>query len=167
MGSRSRPLRNTGPLPLRENIPCDQRHKLKIEELHLEQGWCRGLQANERLSRHHTLSSARQRVDWPSPAQDRLDLALSARYHHSNDLFVPPGYFYMQPETLGEQTWRVLRNQLPHLYERELHERHPLQVRPHQQRNLAHEVKADPSSDHLVLTRPNYHRRDDGAFFKV
>ncbi|XP_059468675.1 uncharacterized protein LOC132192641 [Neocloeon triangulifer] len=167
MGTKNRQLRNLGPLPLQETIPSDQPHKVQIENLHLRQGWAQFLHPSERLSRHHTLSSARQRQDWSFPTQDKLDLALSARYHHEKDLFVSKGYFYTQPETLGETTWRVLRNELPNLYERQLIFHHPLQIRDHEQRNLAHEVKLDPSSDHLVLTRPNYHRRKDGAFFKV
>lgn len=62
---------------------------------------------------------------------------------------------------------KMLRNDLPNLYHRKLEYKHPLLIKDHAHRHQGHEVKPDPSSDHLVLTRPNYHRRQDGAFFKV
>lgn len=43
---------------------------------------------------------------------DALDFALDAVYVHSRDTLVPKMYVPMQPETLGKETWRVLRNEI-------------------------------------------------------
>lgn len=43
---------------------------------------------------------------------DALDLALNTVYVHSRDTLVPKSYMPMQPETLGRETWRVLRNEI-------------------------------------------------------
>lgn len=44
--------------------------------------------------------------------KDSLDLALNSVYVHSKDTLVPKMYTIMQPETLGQETWRVLKNEI-------------------------------------------------------
>lgn len=44
--------------------------------------------------------------------RDALDLALNSVYTHSRDTLVPKMYVPIQPETLGRETWRVLRNEI-------------------------------------------------------
>jgi Protein of unknown function (DUF3695) len=75
--------------------------------LYEQQDWWLGMSACERLWRHHTLSSARRTQGWASETPDRLDLALNATYHHSRDLFQPPGYNFMQPETSTNETRKL------------------------------------------------------------
>lgn len=43
---------------------------------------------------------------------DALDLALNSVYAHSRDTLVSKMYVPIQPETLGRETWRVLRNEI-------------------------------------------------------
>lgn len=51
--------------------------------------------------------------DWFSQVpKDALDFALTSVYAHSRDTLVPKMYVPMQPETLGKETWRVLRNEI-------------------------------------------------------
>lgn len=43
---------------------------------------------------------------------DALDLALNSVYAHGRDTLVSKMYVPIQPETLGRETWRVLRNKI-------------------------------------------------------
>lgn len=43
---------------------------------------------------------------------DALDLALTSVYAHSRDTLIPKRFVPVQPETLGRETWRVLRNEI-------------------------------------------------------
>lgn len=47
---------------------------------------------------------------------DALDLALNSMYTHSRDTLVSKIYVFIQPETLGRETWRVMRNEIKVLY---------------------------------------------------
>lgn len=42
--------------------------------------------------------------------EDSLDLVLAATYNHSTERFADKEDLYMQPETIGCDTWRRLRN---------------------------------------------------------
>ncbi|XP_043465479.1 protein C1orf194 isoform X2 [Leptopilina heterotoma] len=76
--------------------------------------WQAKLQPHERLFAHHTLTSIRKdhRLYRPQVPTDSLDYALSSVYKHCEDTFVPKMYTRIQPETLGIETWRVLRNEI-------------------------------------------------------
>ncbi|CAH0564569.1 unnamed protein product [Brassicogethes aeneus] len=76
---------------------------------------CKGnLKTYERLHEHQTLSSARRFAYFQAykdtVPSDSLDVALSSRYDHEKELFPAKTDYYYQAETLGEQTWRRLRN---------------------------------------------------------
>ncbi|XP_043493607.1 uncharacterized protein LOC122518624 [Polistes fuscatus] len=76
--------------------------------------WDLKLTPYERLFAHHTLNSIRKdcRLVRPQVPNDSLDLALNSVYVHSKDTLVPKMYTIMQPETLGQETWRVLKNEI-------------------------------------------------------
>ncbi|XP_046409340.1 uncharacterized protein C1orf194 homolog [Neodiprion virginianus] len=76
--------------------------------------WYKRLKSHERLFAHHTLNSVRKdlRLVRTKVPNDALDLALSSSYVHNEDSMVPKAYVCMQPETLKQETWRVLRNQI-------------------------------------------------------
>ncbi|XP_047357147.1 uncharacterized protein LOC124951991 isoform X1 [Vespa velutina] len=76
--------------------------------------WDLKLTPYERLFAHHTLNSIRKdcRLIRPKVPNDSLDLALNSIYVHSKDTLVPKMYTIMQPETLGRETWRVLKNEI-------------------------------------------------------
>ncbi|XP_051161224.1 cilia- and flagella-associated protein 276 [Leptopilina boulardi] len=76
--------------------------------------WQEKLQPHERLFAHHTLTSIRKdhRLFRPQVPTDSLDYALSSVYKHCKDTFVPKMYTRIQPESLGIETWRVLRNEI-------------------------------------------------------
>lgn len=61
----------------------------------------------QRLFAHHTLSSMRQSVYYMcySAPQDRLDFVLDSTYRHEAEVFPEITDIYLQPETLGHETW--------------------------------------------------------------
>lgn len=98
-----------------------------------DRDWNVKLSAHERLFAHHTLNSIRRDRRFIRPQvrhsisefnfrrymlmflqvpDDALDLALNSVYTHSRDSLVPKMYVPMQPETLGKETWRVMRNEI-------------------------------------------------------
>lgn len=112
-----------------------------------DRNWNVKLSAHERLFAHHTLNSIRRDRKFIRPQvwhmildlgytfvfyhdfcvytcvliqvpDDALDLALNSVYTHSRDSLVSKLYVPMQPETLGKETWRVMRNEIKviHMY---------------------------------------------------
>lgn len=105
-----------------------------------DRDWNVKLSAHERLFAHHTLNSIRRDRRLVRPQvwysmlkvklcvtsqlssicmplllqvpHDALDLALNSVYAHSRDTLVSKMYVPIQPETLGRETWRVLRNEI-------------------------------------------------------
>ncbi|KAL3273520.1 hypothetical protein HHI36_014960 [Cryptolaemus montrouzieri] len=76
--------------------------------------WYRDLRASDRLFNHHTLASARKSVHYrPNPhliPRDDLDYILASTYLHNEDSFCEPIDPLIQAETLGQDTFRRLRN---------------------------------------------------------
>lgn len=75
---------------------------------------CGGSSVFFRLNRYHTLASARKFSHFkPFPdliPQDSLDLMLTSTYNQTKDKFPEKVDVHVQPETLGIDTWRRLRN---------------------------------------------------------
>ncbi|XP_049823313.1 uncharacterized protein LOC126265553 [Aethina tumida] len=84
------------------------------ENKKLCKSWETDLQTFERLHAHQTLSSARRYAHFhcyrDTVPSDSLDIALSAKYNHEQELFPDKTDYFYQAETLGEKTWRRLRN---------------------------------------------------------
>ncbi|XP_076174863.1 cilia- and flagella-associated protein 276 [Ptiloglossa arizonensis] len=144
--------------------------------------WSANLKSHERLFAHHTLNSIRKdarlmRFEVP---KDALDLALTTVYVHSKDTLVPKVYVAMQPETLGQKTWRVLKNEIA-VYKRstllkdvdddpvslllcrELCYRGPVPERRIHPSN----VKLNITGPHSVQSNPGYSRKIDGTFYSI
>lgn len=75
---------------------------------------CGGRTIFTRLNRYHTLSSARKYAHFKPFSslvpQDSLDLVLSSSYDQTMEQFPQTVDVHLQPETLGIDTWRRLRN---------------------------------------------------------
>ncbi|KOX73240.1 hypothetical protein WN51_00351 [Melipona quadrifasciata] len=108
-------IRNPYPLPdvVREGVWLRQ-PVLGSKVSPKDRDWSAKLKAHERLFAHHTLNSIRRdnRLQRSQVPEDALDLALTTVYVHSRDTLVPKSYVPVQPETLGQRTWRVLKNQI-------------------------------------------------------
>ncbi|CAH1117459.1 unnamed protein product [Phaedon cochleariae] len=75
---------------------------------------CGGAPAYRRMHDHHTLASARRFALFKPFGdlipRDQLDLVLSSSYNQSTEVFPDTEDVFLQPETLGVETWRRLRN---------------------------------------------------------
>uniref|UniRef100_A0A0A9YHD8 Uncharacterized protein n=1 Tax=Lygus hesperus TaxID=30085 RepID=A0A0A9YHD8_LYGHE len=77
-----------------------------------EYDWARHVPPFERLYHHHTLSSIRQYhlLRQSCAPKDSLDIMLTSVYDHTKECFYPKAWPYVQPETVGLPTFRLLRN---------------------------------------------------------
>ncbi|XP_012216314.2 cilia- and flagella-associated protein 276 [Linepithema humile] len=159
-----------------------------------DRDWNVKLSAHERLFAHHTLNSIRKDhrfVRFQVP-KDALDFALTSVYAHSRDTLVPKMYVPMQPETLGKETWRVLRNEIKIVPEPPKPDR-PMHVSGHPDEELKSLVRAPLSADkskcysgstlprrihpssvklniegpHMDQSNPGYSRKIDGTFYSI
>ncbi|EFA07888.1 hypothetical protein TcasGA2_TC005463 [Tribolium castaneum] len=152
------------------------------------------LKPYERMHAHHTLASAR-RYAFFRPFRDLipgddLDFILNSPYDHSQEIFPDPIDIYLQPETLGQVTWRRLRNtsdlkssleararielqqqklflaghgHLPF----KLNKYHPVIISGIEERRHPSNVKLMNSSHHSPQTNAGYSRQDsDGNFYQ-
>jgi hypothetical protein len=69
--------------------------------------WAKDLLVWERLFAHHTLSSIRHFATFVccNTPQDKLDFVLDSTYRHDAAIFPSITDVYLQPETLGHETW--------------------------------------------------------------
>ncbi|XP_077273698.1 cilia- and flagella-associated protein 276 [Temnothorax americanus] len=159
-----------------------------------DRNWNVKLSAHERLFAHHTLNSIRRdrRLIRPQVPHDALDLALNSVYAHSRDTLVSKMYVPIQPETLGRETWRVLRNEIKILPEPPKPDR-PRHVSGHPDEELKSVVRVPLSADksrchsgptlprrihpssvklniegpHMDQSNPGYSRKIDGTFYSI
>ncbi|XP_066904094.1 protein CFAP276 isoform X2 [Halyomorpha halys] len=77
-----------------------------------EYDWVHSVSPFERLYNHNTLASIRQNrlCNHPCAPKDALDICLTSVYDHTRDSFLPNSYPYIQPETIGLPSYRLLRN---------------------------------------------------------
>ncbi|XP_043249206.1 protein C1orf194 [Colletes gigas] len=142
--------------------------------------WSANLKSYERLFAHHTLNSIRKdaRLMRLQEPNDALDLALTTVYVHSKDTLVPKVYVTMQPEALGQKTWRVLKNQIEVKYSiTSKGEDDPVSLlleRSHCYRGPVAERRGHPSNvklnitgPHSVQSNPGYSRKIDGTFYSI
>lgn len=76
--------------------------------------WYFGLPPHDRLNFHQTLSSTRRYAGFrkfPNKVPtDSLDFLLQSQYQHDRELFADKVDIVLQPETVGRQTFRRIRN---------------------------------------------------------
>jgi hypothetical protein len=92
---------------------CKNQNEMSCKEgdiqvdLRKDPNWAKNLLVWQRLFAHHTLSSMRQSVYYMcySAPQDRLDFVLDSIYRHEAEVFPEITDVYLQPETLGHETW--------------------------------------------------------------
>lgn len=77
------------------------------DDLRNNPDWAKDLLVWQRLFAHHTLSSTRHLATFVccNTPQDKLDFVLDSTYRHEAATFPRITDVYLQPETLGYQTW--------------------------------------------------------------
>jgi hypothetical protein len=92
---------------------CKKQHEIISKEENIQvdlwknPNWAKNLLVWQRLFAHHTLSSMRRYVNYKccNAPQDRLDFVLDSTYRHEAEIFPEITDIYLQPETLGHETW--------------------------------------------------------------
>lgn len=77
------------------------------DDLRNNPNWAKDLLVWQRLFTHHTLSSTRHFATFVccKTPQDKLDFVLDSTYRHDAAIFPHITDVYLQPETLGYETW--------------------------------------------------------------
>lgn len=122
-----------------------------------------------KLNATKTLSSARQEVASydPQAPRDSLDFVLKCKYNHSDEFIRSKAETLIQPETVGENHGRILKNRPPPykpvtLQDLPLIEHSPTRkTTTHSSKGLAIE------SHHSEATNRGYSRKHDGGFYST
>jgi len=121
----------------------------------------------QRLSDHHTLSSARREVYHFDPAapRDDLDFVLKSNYNQHQELLKNKNEVVYQPETFTEEHGRVLKNRKKTEAGVVTSMNHPLVISDQKTKESTHSVKTAIASHHTETTNKGYSRKPDGGFF--
>uniref|UniRef100_A0A023EH39 Uncharacterized protein n=1 Tax=Aedes albopictus TaxID=7160 RepID=A0A023EH39_AEDAL len=161
--------RNDDHIPNIDGEGCYMQELPAPPETHPSIRWSASLSPNERVFYHQTLSSARRAAKFvttgPIP-RDSLDINLASQYNHSDELFKGKNDVVMQEETVGQTTFRRLRNTRDLSPEKIIPLKHPLQIGGLQEKASPNTVKLMNTGPHTPLTNPGYSRQSgDGNFF--
>ncbi|XP_072931791.1 uncharacterized protein [Epargyreus clarus] len=122
-----------------------------------------GVPTGSRLFSHHTLASVRK-LHFFHPfflPDDSLDLILAATYNHSTERFADKEDLYLQPETIGCDTWRRLRNTYDKLPPVVIPLGHPMKRGGIKERKSPFSVKLMNSGVHSSQTNPGYNKKSN------
>lgn len=122
-----------------------------------------------RLNTTKTLSSARQEVvsHDPQAPRDSLDFVLKCQYNHSDEFMRSKAETLVQPETVGQNHGRVLKNRPSPLKPVTLED---LQLKEHfpARKTTTHSSKGLAiESHHSEATNRGYSRKHDGGFYST
>lgn len=128
------------------------------------------LSPHERLFYHQTLGSLRKSRIYQENSNipsDSLDFVLDSRYNHSKELFPNRGEMLVQSETLGKETFRVLRNEKKLPDKVVEHMGHPLRIGGLTEKMSPHNIKQHNSGHHSQFTNNGFSRQPgNGNFFR-
>lgn len=138
------------------------------EQLKSNRSWDADLSSHERLFYHQTLGSVRRSQIYqenPGVPKDNLDFVLESKYNHSKELFPNRGDMLVQNETLGKDTFRVLRNEKKLPDKVVEHMGHPLRIGGLKEKR--YNVKQNNSGHHSQFTNNGFSRQPgNGNFFR-
>lgn len=123
----------------------------------------------QRLNSTCTLASSRREVYHhdPKAPRDSLDFILKANYDHHGELLKNRSETLMQPETLGANHGRILKNRVP---EKEAEPVSPtgkltiVSIHTPKKESI-HSVKGAIESHHTPATNQGFSRKHDGGFY--
>ncbi|XP_067683749.1 protein CFAP276-like isoform X1 [Haliotis asinina] len=120
-----------------------------------------------RLNTKHTLSSTRREIQHYDPVapQDSLDFVLKSEYNHHAEFLMDKNETLLQPETLGREHGRVLKNRTVVVIPEAPLMDHPISISEQTKRESIHCIKNAIESHHTQTTNKGYSRKPDGGFF--
>jgi len=121
----------------------------------------------QRLSAHHTLSSARHQVYHhdPQAPTDDLDFVLKSQYNQHEELLKNKNEVLYQKETVGDDHGRVLKNRIKVEPVKPMPLNHPLIISSQAKKEDINSVKTAIESHHTETTNKGFSRKIDGGFF--
>jgi len=120
-----------------------------------------------RLNGTCTLASSRREVYHhdPQAPRDSLDFVLKARYDHHKEFLQATNETLIQPETVGAQHGRVLKNRVYQVPPEKAQLNHPLRIASAAKKESPHSIKNAIDGHHTQTTNRGYSRKPDGGFF--
>lgn len=120
-----------------------------------------------RLNTNATLSSGRREVYHrdPKAPHDSLDFVLKANYNQHKEFLKGSNETLLQPETLGHEHGRVLKNRTYHVPPQKHALNHPLRTSESPKKEHPHNIKVAIEGNHTQTTNRGYSRKPDGGFF--
>lgn len=120
-----------------------------------------------KLSTTSTLASARREVyhNDPQAPCDSLDFVLKSQYDHHKEFLKGSNETLVQPETLGQDHGRVLKNKTVLVASKKNPLNHPLQMSESPKKQSPHSIKNAIEGHHTQTTNRGYSRKPDGGFF--
>lgn len=121
----------------------------------------------QRLNRTCTLSSSRREVYHhdPQAPRDSLDFVLKSEYNHHGEFLKDSSETLLQPETLGLEHGRILKNKTFHVPPAKNPMNHPLRVAKAKRHDNPNSIKNVIEGHHTQTTNRGYSRKPDGGFF--
>ncbi|XP_071816436.1 protein CFAP276-like [Apostichopus japonicus] len=123
-----------------------------------------------RLYETCTLTSARREVHHydPKAPKDSLDFILKADYDHHNQLLEPTSRTLIQPETIGKDHGRILKNRVQKEVVTDEEKTEPSIKKvsiQNPKKESIDSVKGAIESHHSAATNGGYSRKHDGGFY--
>lgn len=120
-----------------------------------------------RLNSTCTLSSGRREVyhQDPQAPRDSLDFVLKSQYDHHKEFLKGHNETLVQPETLGQDHGRILKNRTVHIAPEKFALNHPLQICKAPKKESPHSIKVAIEGHHTQTTNRGYSRKPDGGMF--
>lgn len=124
-----------------------------------------------RLYGTRTLASARREVHHfdPQAPRDSLDFVLNSHYDHHQQLLEPTSKTLIQPETIGDDHGRILKNRPPKEVETNEEQKsepslNEIVIQKPKKESI-HSVKGAIDCHHSAATNGGYSRKHDGGFY--
>ncbi|XP_074645192.1 protein CFAP276-like isoform X1 [Tubulanus polymorphus] len=120
-----------------------------------------------RLNSRCTLSSARREVCYydPQAPNDSLDFVLKAQYDHHREFLKASNETLLQPETLGLQHGRILKNRIGVQVEAPSQAESPERVYISPKKESIDNIHNAIQGHHSQITNKGYSRKPDGGLF--
>lgn len=120
-----------------------------------------------RLYETGTLSSKRREVQYfdPSAPNDSLDFVLKTEYNQHKEFLKDSAQTLVQPETLGMNHGRILKNRTVQVPPPQPAQGHPLRITVYPRKEDINSIKNFIEGHHTQTTNNGYIRKPDGGFF--
>jgi len=121
----------------------------------------------QRLNATCTLASSRREVYHmdPQAPRDSLDFILKSEYDHHDAFLKAKNQTLYQPETVGDEHGRLLKNRVKEKPIEKPYLNHPINITAQKKKESIHSIENAIEGHHTQTTNRGYSRKPDGGFF--